>query len=105
MTGWLVMNGSAGCLPDNVSGPYEDKDDAIDDAGRLFDDLDDREHNNMVMDLRTDGIHYFPEGAAAGADYVEVAQEEPTVSVRVITDQGTGIAKLTGNTIHGINYD
>ena len=72
MGAWVRMNGSSGCMPDSIDA-HEDKAAAILAAVDLFaDTLDDRSNNNMVMDLRTDGIHYFAHPRDAGADYVSV---------------------------------
>ncbi len=86
--GWVRMNGSSGCMPDSCE-VYETKEDAIEAAVSLFDDIaideDDRETTylaDMEQELRDTGIHYFPREAVAGADYVSVEynpEAEPEV--------------------------
>ena len=74
MAKWLRMNGSVGCLPDSVEA-YDTREDAIDAACDLFDDLDVVVHNAMRYYLGRNGIFYFPPSVAAGADYVEVVED------------------------------
>jgi hypothetical protein len=71
---YILMNGSSGCLPDNVE-EYDTKEDAIYGASDLFEDLPDNILSQMRRMLREDGIYYFDAEAqelGAGADYVEV---------------------------------
>lgn len=74
MKRWVLMNGSSGCLPDNVE-EYDTKADAIDGAVRLFEDLPDNIIDQMRRMLDEDEIYYFDAEAqelGAGADYVEI---------------------------------
>lgn len=70
MKHYIVMNGSVGCLPDNTE-VHDTKESAIESVLALFDDYP----VDFRAELEESGIYYF-EHIAAGADYVEIIEEE-----------------------------
>ena len=80
MSGYVRMNGSVGCMPDS-SEVYDTREDAIEAARQMFDDVSDEDYRTLHEDLCTTGIHYFTD-PSAGADYVSVEPaDESTVRV------------------------
>ena len=68
---YLLMNGTPGCLPDHRE-LHDTREDAIEGAKFLFDDIPAEDFSDMVNDLTELDIHYFTDEAAAGAGYVEI---------------------------------
>lgn len=76
MADYILMNGSSGCLPDNLE-EYDTREAAIWGAVELFEDsIQVRELHLMVHDLRDCGIWYFERPREAGAEYVQVQRKE-----------------------------
>jgi hypothetical protein len=74
MGAWIRGNGSYGCLYDSCE-VYETKEDAIEAAQAIFDDIPEAEWQEMTIDLEDHGFHSFLQDYSAnnvGADYVEV---------------------------------
>jgi hypothetical protein len=85
LTKWAFMNGNFGCMPDNFSGPYEEKAHAVEEVTELFqDDISEAERDYMVDNLWRCGAHYFSEKERPGADYVEIIEmtEEQAADLR-----------------------
>lgn len=75
---WSYGSGSVGCLYDNGPCFAESERAAIDGALFIFDHLPGAELKRARRNLRNDGIHYFTPRyrADAGADYVEVVEQQ-----------------------------
>lgn len=77
-THWGYGSGMVGCLFDNGPCFVETREQAIESALFIFDDLPKRELQRARAALRADGIHYFSRRyrGDAGADLVQIWQEQ-----------------------------
>lgn len=73
-THYIAMNGSIGCIPDNVE-VYDTLEDAVDGILYLFWDWDTHElRDEFERELKENRIFYFP-SSGYGADYCEIVEE------------------------------
>jgi hypothetical protein len=72
VTHWSYGSGSAGCLYDHGPCFAETKEQAIDGALFIFDDLPEAELKTARANLDASGLHYFTDPHEAGAQIVEI---------------------------------
>lgn len=69
---YVYGSGMSGCLYDNGPNLAETIEEATESLLCVFSELDDKEKEELRVNLRVDGIHYFSNRSFAGADYCDV---------------------------------